>query len=678
MVATQTARERNVQRACMMTTLVLHDRFEDRFAQLPDTQIENNRSREDDTYTQKTTHQENLSKQNHYSKAYELQTGSSNTAHQTDADLEDYDDFDNDPESFHIKTAFDSSSLEHPSSTIFTSLDRDDFNHPILAHKSAPCGLRTLTRSTTIKSKSHGDILQMAYSTYSEEERVQYIESKTPRKLSTRDKYLTGDQNSPRKQQDPADQLKQQLLSMLVSNPEIEKRIQDVVSSEGDVDLATTTKTLDVKVDKTGAYCINQYIMIKTLGEGAIGTVKLCYNTMDKKLYAVKMIDRSKLNQQFKASRLLKKGRKSRDLNKQISIIAREIALLKKLEHHNIVKLHEVIDPLDENQPVMLVMEYLQEGPVVKQMPDSGEGFRFEQLPEELAAEYFRMMCNGLDYLHYNRIVHGDLKPDNLLIDDCGELKIADFGCARVIAEQNSVQNNRFGTPCFRAPEMQSGQSYDPFNADIWAMGVCLYVMVFGTLPFQGDSEQEVYHAIANQKLAFPDDVPVSPELRDLLINILQKDPKQRLSLYDIMQHDWVTDSGNIQLISLNQMTRPPSPVRVNSSEQLTAIAQQDDRMVRMNYEEKVFEDGEYLLRSGGMGDVLYFILSGAVEVRDPTWRNRSLCNQARESLTLERNGFTMLERFVEDKFEEDESDEEVEEQECGNDKIHLNKWAVR
>eukprot|EP01025_Chloroclados_australasicus_P035441 TRINITY_DN3608_c1_g1_i2.p1 TRINITY_DN3608_c1_g1~~TRINITY_DN3608_c1_g1_i2.p1 ORF type:complete len:878 (+),score=72.97 TRINITY_DN3608_c1_g1_i2:7096-9729(+) len=473
------------------------------------------------------------------------------------------------------------------------------------------------------------------------------------RKLSTRDKYLQAEDSHNLWNMDPAQQLKDQLQSMLVSNPEIEKRIQDVIKEQ--VDLATTTKQLEVQKDVTGAYCLNQYIMIKTLGQGAIGKVKLCYNTVDKNLYAVKMIDRKRLNKQFRKGRSLRKSAKNQAQENADSEFLREIAVLKKLEHHNIVNLHEVIDPVDESQPLMLVMEYLEGGPVVRQLKDRS-GIQFQKLSEDFALEYFRMMCKGLDYLHYNRIVHGDLKPENLLIHGKGELKIADFGCARIMAvDSNLDRNNRYGTPSFRAPEMLSGESYDPFNADIWAMGVCLYVMVFGKLPFSGDSENDIYEAIKTQPLEFPENEDVSEELLNLLTKILVKDPLKRITLYDIMYHDWVTERGQMQLIPLMQMTQPPNRVQVSSIEEDTAIVE-NNNMVNMDFEERVFQDGEYLIKCGDTSSVLYFILSGAVEVKDP--QTRQMNDDLRFSLTLERDDSMMFDSCILEEEEDDDAPE--------------------
>jgi [calcium/calmodulin-dependent protein kinase] kinase len=129
----------------------------------------------------------------------------------------------------------------------------------------------------------------------------------------------------------------------------------------------------------------------------------------------------------------------------------------------------------------------------------------------------------GLDYLHFNYISHGDLKPDNMLLSAGGEVKITDFGCSRVLDSAEELVSRTTGTPVFYAPEMTRREPYNPFAADIWALGVTLYQFVFGVTPFTGGSAQELYTSIANDELAFPKSQYVSEELRDLLNCMLDK-----------------------------------------------------------------------------------------------------------------------------------------------------------
>jgi serine/threonine protein kinase len=304
------------------------------------------------------------------------------------------------------------------------------------------------------------------------------------------------------------------------------------------VDASATTapprETAQLQVARdgaTGATVINQYVVVKTLGRGSYGKVKLCLNTVDGQLVAVKMMSRAHLQRALRhagalgglgggvggagGSSAMLTGRSSGMLRKSavrrlsqgpgtgaaelppaalaflqcggsgggaaaagpsgsvtttpsggnsggggasttapgaIDELTREIAIMKKMDHPNVVKLREVIDP-PGGQYLMLVMEYLERGPVLSTTRDRAGFTRF---PEEVAADYFRQAVRGLDYLHYQGVVHGDLKPENLLVSGRGELKIGDFGCSRVVDGRAAQQARmaHLGTPAFTAPEL--------------------------------------------------------------------------------------------------------------------------------------------------------------------------------------------------------------------------------
>lgn len=137
--------------------------------------------------------------------------------------------------------------------------------------------------------------------------------------------------------------------------------------------------------------------------------------------------------------------------------------------------------------------------------------------------------------------MHADLKPENMLLSAGGEVKITDFGCSRVLDEQGWVASKSTGTPMFHAPEMTTGKAYNAYSADIWALGVTLYVFIFGVMPFDGNTLSELHANIATRQLTFPSSMYVSEELKDLLTRMLEKDWTQRISLPDIMAHSWVT-----------------------------------------------------------------------------------------------------------------------------------------
>ena len=189
------------------------------------------------------------------------------------------------------------------------------------------------------------------------------------------------------------------------------------------------TKTLHLRADASGNVRLNQYVVIKDLGQGAFGKVKLCLNTQTNRLCALKCINRRSLRRKFGAG--LARGGASGDVGLQ-----REIAIMKKLVHPNVVRLYEVIDDA-VGQYMFLALEYVPGGPVYDPARYGGEG-----MGEELARHYLREICRGLDFLHVNGVVHRDLKPDNLLKKTDGTVKICDFGVSELF------EYDEAGEPC--------------------------------------------------------------------------------------------------------------------------------------------------------------------------------------------------------------------------------------
>lgn len=144
--------------------------------------------------------------------------------------------------------------------------------------------------------------------------------------------------------------------------------------------------------------------------------------------------------------------------------------------------------------------------------------------------------------MHYQRIIHGDIKPGNLLLGECGHVKIADLGvCNEFLGEDAFLHNGSVaGTPAFRAPEtlIIGNHSYNGKAADIWAVGATLYSLIFGNVPFPAHSVFAVYEKIRNDELQFPLKPVISVDLKDLMVSILSKNPEERLTLPQIKVRD--------------------------------------------------------------------------------------------------------------------------------------------
>ncbi|CAH1761931.1 8654_t:CDS:2 [Entrophospora sp. SA101] len=251
-------------------------------------------------------------------------------------------------------------------------------------------------------------------------------------------------------------------------------------------------ETLDATVTETqdGERCLNNYILREVIGRGAYGTVIQAIEKDTNAHYAIKEFSKARLRKRDMANyfrrggfRGARRGRFAPNPNLQdnsdpLYLIRGEVAVLKKLNHPNVVKLFEVLD---------------------------------------------------------------DPENDSLYMDDI--LKIVDFGVSEIFVRGNDKTTKSAGSPAFMAPELCKGKA-----ADIWSMGVTLYCLVFGRLPFEKDNILELYESIKN------DDVQISgninPDLADILYKLLEKDPDKRITMHELREHPWVTLRGAEPLIS--------------------------------------------------------------------------------------------------------------------------------
>lgn len=279
--------------------------------------------------------------------------------------------------------------------------------------------------------------------------------------------------------------------------------------------------------DENGNKTVNEYVREYKIGSGSYGKVVLYRSRVDGKHYAIKA---------FHKSHLLKL--RVAPSETAMTDVLREVLIMKMLDHPNIVNLVEVIDD-PEMDHFYMVLEYI-EGKWVCEGSGPPGG-----LGESTARKYLRDIVSGLMYLHDHKIVHGDIKPDNLLVTRHGTVKIGDFSVSQVFEDDNDELRRSPGTPVFTAPECCLGVTYRGKAADTWAVGVTLYCMVLGQYPFLGETLQDTYDKIVNNPLVLPDDM--NPQLRDLLEGILCKDPTQRLTLEAVAEHTWVIgDHGPI------------------------------------------------------------------------------------------------------------------------------------
>lgn len=285
---------------------------------------------------------------------------------------------------------------------------------------------------------------------------------------------------------------------------------------------------------------LNQYRLKGEIGLGSYGIVKLAYNEDDDSHYAMKILSKKKLMKRAGMFGRVPPPRdgKRKSITNPIEQVYREIAILKKLNHPNVVKLIEVLNDPDEDN-LYMVFELLEKGPVVEIPTDN-------PLSEMQSWQYFRDVVLGIEYLHCQKIVHRDIKPSNLLLNDNGRVQISDFGVCNQFEGVDALLSDTAGTPAFVAPEAlkENLSTYSGKALDIWQMGVTLYSFVYGQVPFHDENILNLYNKIKNDPLKFPDRPIISDNLKDLLRKMLEKEPEKRIKLSDIKTHVWVTQDG--------------------------------------------------------------------------------------------------------------------------------------
>ncbi|XP_074153952.1 calcium/calmodulin-dependent protein kinase kinase 2 isoform X3 [Sminthopsis crassicaudata] len=289
---------------------------------------------------------------------------------------------------------------------------------------------------------------------------------------------------------------------------------------------------------------LNQYTLKDEIGKGSYGVVKLAYNEDDNTYYAMKVLSKKKLVRQAGFPRRPPpRGTKPASEGciqpkGPIEQVYQEIAILKKLDHPNVVKLVEVLDDPNEDH-LYMVFELVNQGPVME-VPT------VKPLTEDQARFYFQDLIKGIEYLHYQKIIHRDIKPSNLLVGEDGHIKIADFGVSNEFKGTDALLTNTVGTPAFMAPETlsETRKIFSGKALDVWAMGVTLYCFVFGQCPFMDERILSLHSKIKSQALEFPDQPDIADDLKDLIVRMLDKNPESRIIVPEIKLHPWVTRHG--------------------------------------------------------------------------------------------------------------------------------------
>uniref|UniRef100_UPI00398F7B15 MAP/microtubule affinity-regulating kinase 3a isoform X9 n=1 Tax=Pristiophorus japonicus TaxID=55135 RepID=UPI00398F7B15 len=255
---------------------------------------------------------------------------------------------------------------------------------------------------------------------------------------------------------------------------------------------------------------IGNYRLLKTIGKGNFAKVKLARHILTGREVAIKIIDKTQLNPT------------------SLQKLFREVRIMKCLNHPNIVKLFEVIET---EKTLYLVMEYASGGEVFDYLVAHG------RMKEKEARAKFRQIVSAVQYCHQKQIVHRDLKAENLLLDADMNIKIADFGFSNEFTIGNKL-DTFCGSPPYAAPELFQGKKYDGPEVDVWSLGVILYTLVSGSLPFDGQNLKELRERVLRGKYRIP--FYMSTDCENLLKRFLVLNPSKRGTLEQIMKDRWI------------------------------------------------------------------------------------------------------------------------------------------
>ncbi|KAL7060079.1 hypothetical protein AAHC03_010172 [Spirometra sp. Aus1] len=259
------------------------------------------------------------------------------------------------------------------------------------------------------------------------------------------------------------------------------------------------------------------YDLGPTIGKGHYAVVKLARHVFTGESVAVKVIDKTKLDQVSREH------------------LFQEVVCMKLVQHPNVVRLYEVIDTVNK---LYLVLELGDGGDLYDYIMKHENG-----LSEHLAKRYFRQIVTAISYCHNLHVVHRDLKPENVVFfEQLGVVKLTDFGFSNQFVPGKHLET-ACGSLAYSAPEILLGNSYDAPKVDIWSLGVILYMLVCGHLPFEEANDSETLTKIMDCEYQLPPHL--SPACCNLISRLLIRDPAKRALLDEILQDDWLRLDGD-------------------------------------------------------------------------------------------------------------------------------------
>lgn len=306
-------------------------------------------------------------------------------------------------------------------------------------------------------------------------------------------------------------------------------------------------KTSDIPKDSTNG---NLYEIIKKIKEGPYGKICLCKNNKTENKTVVKQISKKTDNKRDKenassefyiSNELLNNQKASREFNMSNELLNNQKAYMnttflnkkREKEEKQEIKINKNIITVENvsetNNHYYIEMEYCKGGDLFDYIA------KRNKLDKEEAAYFFYQLIHGVEWLHNRRIVHLDLKPENLFLTENLILKIGDFGFNRKLKENETFTYSQSGTPEYCPLEMLNKGGYDGYKKDIWSCGITLYVMLTGCFPFYGNNTKELFTEIRKCNYILPE--YIDEDAKDLIKKILVLDPQKRITIKDIKKH---------------------------------------------------------------------------------------------------------------------------------------------
>ncbi|XP_060062894.1 testis-specific serine/threonine-protein kinase 1-like [Ylistrum balloti] len=255
------------------------------------------------------------------------------------------------------------------------------------------------------------------------------------------------------------------------------------------------------------------YALGALLGEGSYAKVKSAYSSKINARVAVKIINKKKAPKDFREK-----------------FLPRELDIIQVVDHPNVVKLYEIIE---FNGKVFIMMEYAGHGDLLEYIKLRGA------LQEDRAQVMFTQIVNAMTYLHERKIVHRDMKCENLLLDCMNNIKISDFGFARCF-EPSDVSKTFCGSAAYAAPEVLQGIPYHLPSHDVWSMGIILYIMVCASMPYDDSNIKKMVSQQLEKRIGFSKGKKLSVNVKDLIYKLLEVNVKKRPNVFAIKDHPFI------------------------------------------------------------------------------------------------------------------------------------------